>query len=116
MEVVSVMGSKMKARVRVDITKPLHRGIQVRVGDEMKKISLILQYERLPDSCFDCDLIGYKHLECPLNMDEETPLSFEKKKEIWNVAHSPFTNSSFSVYGEKNSVGGRGFERSSESL
>ncbi|PON86542.1 Zinc knuckle CX2CX4HX4C [Trema orientale] len=90
-EAVSVVGSRMRVRVRMDITKPLRRGLRVRVGEASKEISLILQYERLPDFCFDCGMIRHKHLECSFQDDEKTQLPINKKGRfgVWLRAPSP---------------------------
>ena len=49
LEGIEVQVSSMKVRVRIDITVPLQHGIRVLLVDVGQEVSLILQYERLPD-------------------------------------------------------------------
>ncbi|KAF4367068.1 hypothetical protein G4B88_016780 [Cannabis sativa] len=56
----------MKVRVRINITEPLKRGLRVAVDEQGNEVSLLFQYEYLPDFCYDCGIIGHKALDCPL--------------------------------------------------
>ncbi|KAL5764169.1 hypothetical protein ACOSP7_016517 [Xanthoceras sorbifolium] len=51
-------------RVRVDISKPLKRGLRVCLDDSDESSVMILRYERLPEYCFGCGLIDHAFREC----------------------------------------------------
>ncbi|KAF4392848.1 hypothetical protein G4B88_011843 [Cannabis sativa] len=66
LEDIKIVNGTMKVRVRINITEPLKRGLRVAVDDQGNEVSLIFQYEHLPDFCYDCGIIGHKALDCPL--------------------------------------------------
>ena len=55
----------------MDITKPLKRCVRLSVDDTGEVITAILLYERLPEFCYVCGLIGHGLRDCP---DEEARL------------------------------------------
>ncbi|KAF4367909.1 hypothetical protein G4B88_003602 [Cannabis sativa] len=63
---IKIVNGTMKVRVQINITEPLKRGLRVVVDEQGTEVSLIFQYEHLPDFCFDCGIIGHKALDCPL--------------------------------------------------
>ncbi|KAF4351350.1 hypothetical protein G4B88_030352 [Cannabis sativa] len=65
----------MKACVLINITESLMRGLRVAVDDLRNEVSLLFQYERLLEYCFDCNIIGHKASYCPLK-DFENADSF----------------------------------------
>ncbi|KAF4354933.1 hypothetical protein F8388_013882 [Cannabis sativa] len=66
LEDIKIVNGAMKVRVRINITEPLKRGLRVAVDDQGNEVSLIFQYEHLPDFCYDCGIIRHKALDCPL--------------------------------------------------
>ncbi|KAM6567547.1 hypothetical protein CsatA_026675 [Cannabis sativa] len=66
LEDIKIVNGTMKVRVRINITEPLKRDLRVAVDDQGNEVSLIFQYEHLPDFCFDCGIIGHKAMDCPL--------------------------------------------------
>ncbi|KAF4358819.1 hypothetical protein G4B88_023103 [Cannabis sativa] len=66
LEDIKIVNGTMKVRVRINITEPLKRGLRVAIDDQGNEVSLLFQYEHLPDFCFDCGIIGHKALDCPL--------------------------------------------------
>ncbi|KAK6163123.1 hypothetical protein DH2020_002964 [Rehmannia glutinosa] len=58
----SVMGKYIRIKVNIDITKPLHRVIHADVHGQ--KRAIYLKYERLPDFCFHCGIIGHVFRDC----------------------------------------------------
>ncbi|PON78901.1 Zinc finger, CCHC-type [Trema orientale] len=64
LEEVHVKDSCMHVRVKIDVTKPLHRGICCFIEEVDYEVSLLLKYERLPDFCFTCGIIGHQDREC----------------------------------------------------
>lgn len=57
------IGPFMRIRVSIDITKPLRRGVKVRLSEDHSTWCPIL-YEKLPDLCFNCGIIGHTQREC----------------------------------------------------
>ncbi|KAK6120279.1 hypothetical protein DH2020_045970 [Rehmannia glutinosa] len=53
----SVIGRFLRIKVSIDITKPLIRIIHADVHGQ--KRAIFLKYERLPDFCFHCGIIGH---------------------------------------------------------
>lgn len=58
-----LIGPFMRLRILIDVMKPLRRGLKLRVSDTESVWCPIL-YEKLPDLCFLCGLIGHSHREC----------------------------------------------------
>lgn len=57
------LGSTLRFRVTIDITKPIRRMIQV-TGPDGQEITVQLAYERLPNFCYYCGLIGHLVKDC----------------------------------------------------
>ena len=57
------IGEIVRLRISVDITKPLQKILKVETEDE-GSIPIPILYERLPDFCFCCGLIGHQYKEC----------------------------------------------------
>lgn len=66
-EVGTCLGRYLRIGIQVDVTKPLERGFNVELNDD-KSVHVIVQYERLPNYCFDYGKLGHLKRECP---DEE---------------------------------------------
>lgn len=66
-------GKFIRVKVAVDITKPLKRGLAVRVGG--KQLWLPLKYEALPLFCFNCGMIGHSFKACDSldHLEEQDP-------------------------------------------
>ncbi|KAL5758730.1 hypothetical protein ACOSP7_021341 [Xanthoceras sorbifolium] len=63
----SYMGKYLRVRVEVDITKALRRGIRVLMGDPEEEVVVVLRYERLPNFCYFCGIIGHLVRDCTCN-------------------------------------------------
>ncbi|XP_050222915.1 uncharacterized protein LOC126673007 [Mercurialis annua] len=61
------IGKYLRVRVKVDISKPLKRGLKVKVQEGVVVIAG-LRYERLPDLCYNCGILGHPILECGVKM------------------------------------------------
>ncbi|KAL5804737.1 hypothetical protein ACOSQ3_031537 [Xanthoceras sorbifolium] len=57
-------GKFLRIKVRIDITKPLKRGIRLRLANFDTMITTLIKYERLPDFCYGCGFIGHSFREC----------------------------------------------------
>lgn len=58
-------GPYLRARVEVDISKPLVRYVSV-FSEKKKTIDIFnVRYEKLPSYCYSCGIIGHSSIECP---------------------------------------------------
>ena len=57
------MGSFVRVRIMVNVTRPLPKRLLLKLEDG-GQISLRIAYEKLPDFCFCCGLIGHQYREC----------------------------------------------------
>ncbi|KAL4298162.1 hypothetical protein GQ457_12G031030 [Hibiscus cannabinus] len=69
------LGDFLRIRVEVDITKPLRRFVLLGNGKGKKPSPCPLRYERLPNFCFFCGLVGHLLLSCPTK-----PATLDDKK------------------------------------
>lgn len=60
-------GPFLKVRVTIDITQPFMRGLKVCNSDSDLVWCPIL-YEKLPDFCFNCGLIGHSHRDVKVTL------------------------------------------------
>ncbi|KAL8543019.1 hypothetical protein ACS0TY_003771 [Phlomoides rotata] len=56
-------GQSVRAKIRIDLHKPLKSGIHLEI-QENKKIWVEFKYERLPSFCYICGLLGHMRREC----------------------------------------------------
>ncbi|KAK3129161.1 hypothetical protein QOZ80_6BG0472640 [Eleusine coracana subsp. coracana] len=75
-------GPYLRARVAVEINKPLRRGVMLQSAQNAVPEWYDIQYEKLPFYCFSCGLMGHLDSECknPQPRDAEGKLPYEKKK------------------------------------
>lgn len=57
------IGPYARVRISIDITKPLQKMVFLEL-EEDNEVELPVLYERLPDFCFCCGLIGHQFKEC----------------------------------------------------
>lgn len=62
------VGSFLRIKVKLDIRKPLMRGVTVTVGREGVEKWCPLSYEYLPDFCYVCGLIGHTDRSCSIKL------------------------------------------------
>jgi hypothetical protein len=74
-------GPYLRARVSIELSKPIHRGIMLKVKKEVAHEWFDIQYEKLPYFCSSCGIMGHSHLECdkPLICNADGKLSYEDK-------------------------------------
>lgn len=81
------LGNFMRVRVEIDVTKPLERCSNVELF-EGEEVTVLLKYERLPDYCFDCGLLGHTDKECP-SEDPNREFSFKTKAKYADWLKAP---------------------------
>lgn len=67
------VGSSLRFRVAIDITKPLRRIIKA-LGPNQQEIESRIRYERLPNFCYYCGVLGHLVKDCRecINIDNPT--------------------------------------------
>lgn len=58
-------GAFLRARVAIEIDKPLRRGVLLHITKAEDPKWFKAQYERLPFYCFACGIMGHSEIECP---------------------------------------------------
>ncbi|KAK1589173.1 hypothetical protein Q3G72_031192 [Acer saccharum] len=61
------LGRFIRVRVLVYATKPLKRGLRVAFGKGEEVCNVMVCYERLPNFCYYCGLLGHLIRDCPAN-------------------------------------------------
>jgi hypothetical protein len=62
------VGKFLRIRVRIDLRKPLMRGITLHFGDDMLPKWCPFEYEFLPEFCFTCGIIGHIDKVCTVKL------------------------------------------------
>lgn len=57
-------GSSLRLRIRVDISRPLRRGVKITLDDVVERNWIPIQYERFSEFCYFCGLIGHQLKNC----------------------------------------------------
>ncbi|KAK2647951.1 hypothetical protein Ddye_015440 [Dipteronia dyeriana] len=92
-------GKYIRVRVVVNVDQPLCRILRVDVLGDSKESTMLLRYERLPEHCFWCGLIGHVVRVC---------LTKPKSSELedFSVLFGPWLNASSLVkFGQHRSIG-----------
>ncbi|KAL5827595.1 hypothetical protein ACOSQ3_019436 [Xanthoceras sorbifolium] len=96
-------GKFLRIKVSIDITKPLKRGIRMRLENFDTMITALIKYERLPDFCYGCGFIGHSFRECHISEVRKSIMEgAEPKFGVWLRA-SPPDHSKFRQRGEDTS-------------
>lgn len=73
-------GESLRIKILIDITKPLRRGIWIKLGESQEKFWIHIRYERLPDFCYGCGKIGHTVKECKEQSgDSNAEVDLEKR-------------------------------------
>jgi hypothetical protein len=83
-------GEYLRIKVRINIMKPLMRGMMIQLGEEGRNKWCPFRYEFLPEFCYNCGIIGHDEKSClrPINKGEE------KQFGSWLRAYIPKKQSS----------------------
>ncbi|KAH7526808.1 hypothetical protein JRO89_XSUnG0053100 [Xanthoceras sorbifolium] len=85
----SCLGKFIRVRVMLDVSKPLLRGLRVKVGYPEEICSVVLCYEKLPNFCYFCGKLGHHVRECSDN--SQGILNEENWRfGVWMRALAPF--------------------------
>ncbi|CAO2045029.1 unnamed protein product [Urochloa humidicola] len=60
-----ISGAYVRARVAVEVDKPLRRGVLLKTDRSKPPEWYYIQYEKLPFYCYSCGLMGHTDLTCP---------------------------------------------------
>ncbi|XP_039815069.1 uncharacterized protein LOC120677956 [Panicum virgatum] len=74
----TAVGRYLRIKVRLDIRKPLMRGVMVYVGKEDKPLWCPVEYEYLPDFCYTCGIIGHTDKVCEVEVERGETQQFSK--------------------------------------
>jgi hypothetical protein len=74
----TAVGRYLRIKVRIDIRKPLMRGVTLCVGKEEKSLWCPVVYEFLPDFCYTCGIIGHIDKVCSQKLKEGEEQQFSK--------------------------------------
>jgi hypothetical protein len=79
-------GPFLRARVAIEVTKPVRRGVLVKTKRDSDPEWFDLQYEKLPYYCSSCGVMGHSHLECdkPLIRNEDGKLPYDVKLRVYD--------------------------------
>ena len=58
-------GPYLRAKVKIDITKPLRRGVALFSAKRKRTEWYEIRYEKVPNYCYSCGIIGHSSIECP---------------------------------------------------
>lgn len=101
-------GRFLRVRVQVNVAEPLCRCLSITV-EGSKQVWVTIRYERLPDFCYHCGLIGHVAAECS---EEEKEESYESGHQTELKPFGPWMKADefFSWYrqGGRRPDGGRG--------
>lgn len=74
----TAVGQFLRIKVRLDIHKPLMRGVTLFVGGDEKPLWCALVYEFLPDFCYTCGIIGHTDRVCDTKLKKDETQQYSK--------------------------------------
>ncbi|KAL5830504.1 hypothetical protein ACOSQ3_019972 [Xanthoceras sorbifolium] len=83
------LGKYIRVRVEIDIDKLLQRFLKVNLGSSAKDVVMLLRYERLPEYCFKCGMVGHSIRECDCGSGLGGRGKDEAAYGLWMRAASP---------------------------
>lgn len=72
-------GAFLRARVAIEIDKPIRRGVLLRMSKTEEPKWFGVQYEKLPFFCYGCGVLSHSEMECPnpVARDEHGKLPYD---------------------------------------
>lgn len=67
----SAVGQFLRIKIKLDITKPLMRGVSLMTEEEDKPMWCPIVYEFLPEFCYACGIIGHTDKGCTVTTSRE---------------------------------------------
>ncbi|KAI5019754.1 hypothetical protein ZWY2020_044642 [Hordeum vulgare] len=82
-------GKYLRVQVRIDISKPLMRGVTLDMGEGVKGHWCRFEYEYLPDFCYRCGFLDHVDKDCKITLGRDETPQFGS----WLKAYIPRHNS-----------------------
>lgn len=67
----NAIGRFLRIKVKLDIRKPLMRGVTISVGEQVRKIWCPLSYEFLPNFCYMCGCLSHNGKACSIKLKKD---------------------------------------------
>jgi hypothetical protein len=64
-------GPYLRVRVKIDVLKPLRRCVSIFSTKRQAQEWYDVRYEKLPNYCYSCGIIGHSSLECPMPAERD---------------------------------------------
>lgn len=78
---VSSKRGSLRVQIKIDISKPIQCGIKINLEGPMDGSWIQMRYERLPDQCSFCGIIGHNFKDCKTcykkDLKEENPHQYD---------------------------------------
>jgi hypothetical protein len=75
----TTVGRYLRIKVRLDVRKPIMRGVTIFVGEPEKPLWCPMEYEFLPDFCYACGIIGHIDKMCSVVIGKDEVRQRSKK-------------------------------------
>lgn len=75
--------SSLRIRVRLDLNRPLRRGIRIYPDGPLSGLWVPIRYERLPKICSRCGIIGHLTRDCALFLRSDRGLNYQAQYGDW---------------------------------
>ncbi|TXG72009.1 hypothetical protein EZV62_000588 [Acer yangbiense] len=96
------VGKYIRVRVVIQVDKPLRRILRVDVMRDGLETTMLLKYERLPEHCFRCGLLGHTVRYCVQEKVGDGPENYDQLFGSWLKADSPVMIGRFRQRGTSN--------------
>jgi hypothetical protein len=83
------IGKYIRVRVEINVGQPLRRILRVDVMHDGVESTMLLRYEKLPEHCFRCGILGHVVRDCSEVTPTAEPENFDLLFGPWLKADSP---------------------------